>query len=192
MSLDVEPLRDIEDIPKPGAVLGISAKTLVALLLVATSLVFEGCGGGRKDRGLTIVAPITAWTWPMYIAKEGGYYEKHGLEVHLVFANHPAGVAMLTSREAEVNLLPLERAMELIAKDTSFVGLLYECWKLEGDYDIDSRKTFLLKVWNISICRPCDFIATAALLRSIRANHRGDCPAGNRGGISWGQRYSYS
>ena len=28
-------------------------------------------------------------SWPMFIAKEGGYYQKYGLDVNLVFAGHP-------------------------------------------------------------------------------------------------------
>ena len=39
-------------------------------------------------------------SWPLYIAKEGGYYQKYGLDVDLQFGVHPAGVAMLTSGQA--------------------------------------------------------------------------------------------
>jgi hypothetical protein len=72
---------------------------------------------------VTIAAPRTAWTWPVYIAMEAGYYDKYGLEVDLVFANHPAGVAMLVSGEAEVNLLPLQRALQLGSLDDSFTAI---------------------------------------------------------------------
>ena len=39
-------------------------------------------------------------SWHLYIAKEGGYYQKYGLDVDLQFGVHPAGVAMLTSGQA--------------------------------------------------------------------------------------------
>ena len=39
-------------------------------------------------------------SWPMYIAKEGGYYQKYGLDVDLKFGVHPAGIAMLVGGEA--------------------------------------------------------------------------------------------
>ena len=39
-------------------------------------------------------------SWPMFIAKEGGYYQKYGLDVDLLFGVHPTGVAMLTSGQA--------------------------------------------------------------------------------------------
>lgn len=90
---------------------------------VAISLAVISCSPAREPAKVIIVAPLTAWTWPMYIAKEAGYYDAYGLEVDLVFANHPAGAAMLVSGEADVNVLPLQRAMEIASKEDSFVAL---------------------------------------------------------------------
>jgi ABC-type nitrate/sulfonate/bicarbonate transport system substrate-binding protein len=59
----------------------------------------------------------------MYIAKEAGYYEKYGLHVNLVVANHPAGVAMLVSGQAQVNANTLQQGMQLTAKDPSIAML---------------------------------------------------------------------
>ena len=50
-------------------------------------------------------------SWPLYIAKEGGYYQKHGLDVDLQFGVHPAGVAMLTSGQAVMVNHSLEQGM---------------------------------------------------------------------------------
>ena len=36
-------------------------------------------------------------SWPLYIAKEGGYYQKYGIDANILFGVHPAGVAMLVS-----------------------------------------------------------------------------------------------
>jgi len=60
-------------------------------------------------------------SWPMYIAKEGGYYQKYGLDVDLKFGVHPAGIAMLVSGEAAMANYSLEQAMEASTKDGSFV-----------------------------------------------------------------------
>jgi ABC-type nitrate/sulfonate/bicarbonate transport system substrate-binding protein len=60
-------------------------------------------------------------SWPLFIAKEGGYYQKYGLEASLVFANHPAGVAMVISGEAQMTSYSLESAMQASAKDNSLV-----------------------------------------------------------------------
>jgi len=91
-----------------------------ALLCV---LPFSSCAKRTENAAITIVAPKTAWTWPIYIAKEGHYYEKFGLDVRLVFANHPAGIAMLVSDEGDVNLLPLHRAMEIRTREDTFVAV---------------------------------------------------------------------
>jgi len=56
-------------------------------------------------------AAKTGTSWPMYLAKEGGYYQKYGLDVSLVFAVHPAGIAMVVSGEAAMTNYPLEQAM---------------------------------------------------------------------------------
>jgi ABC-type nitrate/sulfonate/bicarbonate transport system substrate-binding protein len=59
-------------------------------------------------------------SWPLFLAKEGGYYEKHGLNVTLVFAGHPAGIAMVVSNEAQLSSYNLESVMQASARDTSF------------------------------------------------------------------------
>ena len=64
----------------------------------------------------------TGTTWPLYIAKDGGYYAKYGLDVDLVFGVHPAGIAMVVSGEAAMTNYPLEQAMQAASKDGSLVA----------------------------------------------------------------------
>ena len=66
-------------------------------------------------------AARTGTTWPLYIAKEGGYYQKYGLDVNLVFAVHPAGIAMVVSGEAQMTNYPLEQAMPAASRDGSLI-----------------------------------------------------------------------
>ncbi|HUA20515.1 MAG TPA: ABC transporter substrate-binding protein [Bryobacteraceae bacterium] len=66
-------------------------------------------------------AARTGTTWPLYIAKEGGYYQKYGLDVNLVFAVHPAGIAMVISGEAVMTNYPLEQAMPASSRDGSLL-----------------------------------------------------------------------
>jgi ABC-type nitrate/sulfonate/bicarbonate transport system substrate-binding protein len=65
----------------------------------------------------------TGTAWPYYIAKEGGYYQKNGLDVNLVFGVHPAGIAMVVSGEAVMTNYTLEQAMQAASKDGSLVFL---------------------------------------------------------------------
>ena len=41
-------------------------------------------------------------SWPLFLAKEGGYYQKYGLDVSLVFGAGNVGVAMITGGELEL------------------------------------------------------------------------------------------
>jgi ABC-type nitrate/sulfonate/bicarbonate transport system substrate-binding protein len=71
---------------------------------------------------ITINYPTrTGQVWPLYIAKEGGYYAKYGYDVKLAFGVHPAGIAMLVSGEAAMTPYTLEQAMQASSKDGSLV-----------------------------------------------------------------------
>jgi ABC-type nitrate/sulfonate/bicarbonate transport system substrate-binding protein len=67
-------------------------------------------------------AARTGTTWPLYIAKDGGYYQKYGLDVNLVFGVHPAGIAMVVSGEAAMTNYTLEQAMQASSKDGSLIA----------------------------------------------------------------------
>ncbi len=85
-------------------------------------------------------AARTGTTWPMYIAKEGGYYQKYGLDVNLVFAVHPAGIAMVVSGEAAFTNYPLEQAMPAASRDGSLaiIGSQYK----KSSFALMAPKTF--------------------------------------------------
>ena len=85
-------------------------------------------------------AARTGTTWPLYLAKEGGYYQKYGLDVNLVFAVHPAGIAMVVSGEAAMTNYPLEQAMPAASRDGSLiiVGSQYK----KSSFALMAPKTF--------------------------------------------------
>src|SRR5215813_2393279 len=90
------------------------SRILFAALLAASSL--------QQPQKITINFPTRSGaSWPLFIAKEGGYYQKYGLDANLVFANHPAGVAMVISGEAQMASYSLESAMQASARDSSLV-----------------------------------------------------------------------
>jgi len=57
--------------------------------------------------------------WPLFLAKEGGFYDKYGLDVELNFGVHPAGVAMLASGQGQMVNSSLEQMMQAASKDGS-------------------------------------------------------------------------
>jgi ABC-type nitrate/sulfonate/bicarbonate transport system substrate-binding protein len=96
------------------------ALAITGLMLAAQS----GFSQAKPLQEITINYPArTGTTWPLYIAKEGGYYEKYGLKVNLVFGVHPAGVVMILSGEAQMTNYTLEQAMQASSKDGSLVAL---------------------------------------------------------------------
>jgi len=92
-----------------------------ARLMAAIAAMVVACTAQPLQK-ITINFPTRSGaSWPMYIAKEGGYYQKYGLDVDLKFGVHPAGIAMLVSNEAAMANYSLEQSMEASTKDGSFV-----------------------------------------------------------------------
>ena len=65
----------------------------------------------------------SAASWPMFIAKEGGYYQKYGLDVDLVFGAGNAGVAMIASGGAVMTNSSMEQALQASSRDASLVSM---------------------------------------------------------------------
>jgi hypothetical protein len=79
-------------------------KRLIGALLASVAIsaaLTVGALEGQSLQKVTINYPTRSGaTWPLYIARDGGYYQKQGLDVDLQFGVHPTGIAMLTSNQA--------------------------------------------------------------------------------------------
>jgi len=99
----------------------------VLCFIVLLGLVPGGCSGttDTDDSGLrriTIHYPtLSGATWPMFVAKEGGYYEKYGLDVELFFGTAQTAVAMLVSGGAQMTNSSMEQALLASSLDGSLV-----------------------------------------------------------------------
>jgi ABC-type nitrate/sulfonate/bicarbonate transport system substrate-binding protein len=58
-------------------------------------------------------------SWPLFLAKEGGYYQKYGLDVDLVFGAGTAGVALVQSEQAVMTNSSMEQALQASSRDTN-------------------------------------------------------------------------
>src|SRR5579864_6228491 len=77
---------------------------------------------GQTPQDITINYPAKApANWPLFMAKEGGYYQKYGFNAKMAFAPHPAGIAMLVGGDAQMTNYSLEQAMQAASKDGSLV-----------------------------------------------------------------------
>jgi len=63
-------------------------------------------------------------SWPMFIAKEGGYYQKYGLDVNLAFGAGTIGVAMISSGEAAMTNSSMEQALQAGSRDPNALVMM--------------------------------------------------------------------
>jgi ABC-type nitrate/sulfonate/bicarbonate transport system substrate-binding protein len=95
------------------------------LTIAALVVAFGGSNQAQQPQKITINYPTRSGaSWPMYIAKEGGYYQKYGLDVDLQFGVHPTGIAMLTSGQAVMVNHSLEQGMVASSKDAASFALM--------------------------------------------------------------------
>jgi ABC-type nitrate/sulfonate/bicarbonate transport system substrate-binding protein len=102
------------------------AKRLCYVNAAAALLALAACSGAPKE---PVRQPLTKIVinypnksgsqFPLFIAKEGGYYLKYGLDAELSFGVHPTGVAMLTSGQAQMVNSSLDQLMQAASKDGS-------------------------------------------------------------------------
>jgi ABC-type nitrate/sulfonate/bicarbonate transport system substrate-binding protein len=73
-------------------------------------------------RKVTIVYPtVSQASWPFWIAKQAGYYQKYGLDVELKFGVHPAGMASVISGESLATNSGLEQVLAAGLRDPTLV-----------------------------------------------------------------------
>ena len=91
-------------------------------LFIAALILTVAAIGQVTPQDITINYPAKApANWPLFITKEGGYYQKYGFNAKLVFGVHPTGIAMVVSEEAVMTNYTLEQAMQASSKDGSLV-----------------------------------------------------------------------
>jgi ABC-type nitrate/sulfonate/bicarbonate transport system substrate-binding protein len=99
----------------------LGATVVAALELAVWVVAMIGAVKAQPLQKITINYPTRSGaSWHLYLAKDGGYYQKHGLDVDLQFGVHPTGVAMLTSGQAVMVNHSLEQGMVASARDASF------------------------------------------------------------------------
>jgi len=97
-------------------------RTAYILLILIAGLSLSCSNEPTPLRRIKINFPTrSAASWPMFIAKEGGYYAGNGLDVELVFGSGPLGVAQISSGEAAMTNSSMEQALQASARDASLV-----------------------------------------------------------------------
>src|SRR5215471_1884958 len=100
-------------------------KTILFTLLIATvALVPSFIAQGQLQKTAINFPTRSGASWAMFIAKEGGYYQKYGLDVNLVFGAGPIGVAMISSSEAAMTNSSMEQALQASSRDPNSLVML--------------------------------------------------------------------
>src|SRR5262245_12214470 len=99
------------------------SKAALVLAAIAALTTFLSARQAPLQKVSINVPTRSAASWPMFIAKEGGYYQKYGLDVNLVFGSGNIGMAMITSGEAVMTNSSLEQALQAGSRDSSVVAM---------------------------------------------------------------------
>src|SRR3954468_682727 len=92
---------------------------LIYLIATISSVLLAPAASAQK---ITLIYPNRSGSqWPLFLAKEGGYYQKYGLDVDLKFVVHPGSIAALVSGDAAMVNSSLEQLMQAASKDGSMV-----------------------------------------------------------------------
>jgi ABC-type nitrate/sulfonate/bicarbonate transport system substrate-binding protein len=101
-------------------------KRIGLTLLIAAILIVPALLSAQEQLQKTAINFPTrsGASWPMFIAKEGGYYQKYGLDVNLVFGAGTLGVAMISSGEAAMTNSSMEQALQAASRDPNSLVML--------------------------------------------------------------------
>jgi ABC-type nitrate/sulfonate/bicarbonate transport system substrate-binding protein len=149
------------------------AKEMKSVLLLVAAMIAPA----QPLQKITLNFPTRSGaSWPLFIAKEGGYYQKYGLDANLVFAGHPAGIAMVVSGEAQMASYSLESVMQAAARDANFVvegsSLNKAYFALMTRKDVSDVKALKGKRFAISFIGDPPYNYTVALLRNFGLSAR--------------------
>ena len=72
-------------------------------------------------KAMAIYPSRSAASWPLWMAKHGGYFERYGIDADLRFAIHPSGMAAIVGGEAQFTVYGLEQVLSAVARDPTLV-----------------------------------------------------------------------
>lgn len=94
----------------------------LASMAAASTVAAPAILRAQSLRKLTVVFPTrSAGSWPMFCAKEGGFYEKYGLDVDLKFGVHPTGLAGVVSGDVQMTNPALDQLVAAALRDPSIL-----------------------------------------------------------------------
>src|SRR5438477_2961497 len=97
----------------------------LVLSIAGLLIVLSGWPRAQQPQKVTINYPTRSGaSWPMFIAKEGGYYQKYGLDVSLEFGAGTIGIAMISSGDAAMTNSSMEQALQASSRDPNALVMM--------------------------------------------------------------------
>ena len=153
-------------------------KRMILIALVAAAVAVPGILAQGQLQKIAINFPTRSGaSWPMFIAKEGGYYQKYGLDVNLAFGAGTIGVAMIASGEAVMTNSSMEQALQASSRDPESLIMMGStlnrgAFALMGAKNIGSVKDLKGKRVAVSQIGDAPYNYTLALLGKFGLNAR--------------------
>jgi ABC-type nitrate/sulfonate/bicarbonate transport system substrate-binding protein len=103
--------------PRDG--LALQLGFIAAVLILTVLISAEAQSQSPVQKVVVMVGARSGASWPLWLAKEGGYYRKHDLEVELVYAVHPAPMAAVISGQAAMTSTGADLGLLAAFRDTN-------------------------------------------------------------------------
>ena len=137
----------------------------------------SGCSKPAEVQKATIIYPTrTGQVWPLYMAKEGGYYDKYGFNVTLTFGAHPVGVSAVISEQGIMTPYTLEQSMQASLRDGSLVAIgspfKKSLFALMARKDIKTREELKGKKIGVTALADAPYNYTIGLLSKVGVGPR--------------------
>ena len=92
----------------------------IAVFAALSALVApQALSQSSPQKVVAMVGARSGASWPLWLAKDGGYYRKHGLDVELVYAVHPAPMAAVISGQAAMTSTGADLGLLAAFRDTN-------------------------------------------------------------------------
>jgi ABC-type nitrate/sulfonate/bicarbonate transport system substrate-binding protein len=147
--------------------------TLIAIALLVPAFIAQG----QLQKTAINFPTRSGASWPLFIAKEGGYYQKYGLDVNLAFGAGTLGVAMISSGEAAMTNSSMEQALQASSRDPNALVMMGSTTN-KGFFSLMAPKTITnpkqLKAKRVAVSQIGDapYNYTVALLAKFGLNPR--------------------
>jgi ABC-type nitrate/sulfonate/bicarbonate transport system substrate-binding protein len=114
--------------------------SVIGLAVVYLQIVSPTVSAQEVKKVAAMYGARSGASWPLWMARDGGYYKKNGLDVELVFGVHPAPIAAILSGYAVMTSTGSDPGVLAVAQSSSLV--LTGSFLNKGSFALIAAKNF--------------------------------------------------